>query len=194
MQGLILEFLKGHMERYGYPPTIREIGNHFGILWPAARQHLRALEKKGFIRINPSKSRGIEIMGLKGGRERFIPVAGRITAGEPVLAMEEMGMHIVVDPQLFPHTDTFALKVKGESMKEAGILDGDFVIVKKQNTVEHGEIGVGLIGEEATVKRVLFREGKIILKPENMTMSPVSYNPDEVTIVGKVIGLIRSRI
>jgi len=194
MQGLILEFLKDCIERYGYPPTIREIGSHFNILWPAARQHLRALEKKGFIRINPLKSRGIEIIGLKRNRERSIPVAGRIRAGEPVFAVEEIDMHIIVDPELFPQADTFALKVKGDSMKDAGIFDGDFVIVKKQNIIEHGEIGVVLIGDEATVKRVLFEEGKIILKPENITMSPVSYSPSRVSIIGKVIGLIRNRI
>lgn len=194
MQRQILEFLKDYLGRHGYPPTVREIGGHFKILWPAARQHLHALEKKGFIRINPTKSRGIEVIGLKPGTQRFIPVAGRIRAGGPVLAVEDVSMNIVVDPFLFPSDDTFSLRVTGDSMKEAGILDGDFVIVRKQSAVEHGEIGVVLIGDEATVKRVLFEEGRVVLKPENKSMEPVSYLPDEVSIAGKVIGLIRNRI
>lgn len=193
-QRLILEFLKDYLSKYGYPPTVREIGEHFKILWPAARQHLRALEKKGFIQINFSKSRGINIVGTKKGYEKPIPVVGRIMAGEPNFAIEEIDMHIVVDRELFPQVNTFALKVKGDSMREAGIYDGDFVVVKKQNTIEHGEIGVVLIGDDATVKRVLFEDGKIILKPENMSMTPVSYGPNEVSIIGKVIGLIRNRI
>lgn len=194
MQGLILEFLKDYLVRHGYPPTVREIGNHFNILWPAARQHLRALEKKGFVRITSSRSRGIEILGLKKVQERSLPVVGRVKAGEPIFAIEEIDMHITVDPELFPQTDTFVLRVKGDSMRDAGIFDGDFVIVKKQSTVEHGEIGVILIGDDATIKRVMFEGERIILKPENMTMLPVSYSPYEVSIIGKVIGLIRNRI
>ncbi len=194
MQGLILEFLKDYLGTYGYPPTIREIGYHFNILWPAARQHLQSLEKKGFVRIKPSKSRGIEIVGFKKRPERLIPVVGRVRAGEPVLAIEDIDMHIAVDPELFPHGDTFALKIIGDSMKDAGILDGDIVIVKKQDTLESGDIGVVLIGDEATVKRVIFKEGMVILKPENESMSPVSYPLDSVFIGGKVIGLIRNRI
>lgn len=194
MQNLILEFLKDYTVRYGYPPTVREIGNHFNILWPAARQHLLALQKKGFIRITALKSRGIEIVGLKKRHERLIPVAGKIRAGKPILAVEDIEMHITVDSELFPQENTFALKVKGDSMKDAGIFDGDYVIVKRQDTIEHGEIGVVLIGDEATVKRILFEKEKVVLKPENITMSPVSYNASEVSIIGKVIGLIRNRI
>ncbi|MCX7966737.1 MAG: transcriptional repressor LexA [Syntrophorhabdaceae bacterium] len=194
MQEAVFEFLKNYLGKHGYPPTIREIGEHFRILWPAARQHLRALEKKGFIRLNASKSRGIDILGTRRLMDGLIPVAGRIKAGEPSFAVEEIDMHIAVDPQLFPQTDTFALRVRGDSMRDAGIFDGDFVIVKKQNTIEHGEIGVILIGDEATIKRVLFEKEKIILKPENITMSPVAYSPYEVSIIGKVIGLIRNRI
>ncbi|MCX8110150.1 MAG: transcriptional repressor LexA [Syntrophorhabdaceae bacterium] len=193
-QRRILEFLKDYVRRYGYPPTIREIGEHFNILWPAARMHLKALEKKGFIRINPAKSRGIEMTGLRSKEVALVPVAGRIRAGEPLVANEDIDMHIAVDPELFPGADIFSLRVTGDSMKEAGIFDGDFVIVRRQPTLEHGEIGVVLIGDEATVKRVLFEGGRVILKPENPIMEPVSYMPDEVRVAGKVVGLIRNRI
>ncbi|HOJ72194.1 MAG TPA: transcriptional repressor LexA [Syntrophorhabdaceae bacterium] len=194
MQSRIFEFLRDYVRRYGYPPTIREIGGHFNILWPAARMHLKALEKKGFIRINPTRSRGIEILGLRPKEATLVPVAGRIRAGEPLVANEDMDMHITIDPELFPGGDIFSLRVTGDSMKGAGIFDGDFVIVRRQPTLEHGEIGVVLIGDEATVKRVLFEEGRVILKPENLVMEPVSYMPDEVMVAGKVIGLIRNRI
>jgi repressor LexA len=192
-QRQVLVFLKEYISKYGYPPTVREIGGHFGILWSAARNHLRAIDRKGFIKINPSKSRGIEIPGLmhKGGM--VLPVAGRIRAGQPILASEDIETHIIVDKSLFPSEEAFSLKVAGDSMIEAGILDGDYVVVRPQSTIKSGEIGVALIGEEATVKRV-FRDRekkRIILKPENRTLEPVSYSHDEVSIIGKVIGVIR---
>jgi len=193
-QKRILEFLKDYVKKQGYPPTVREIGKHFGILWPAARNHLKSLEKKGFIHIDPAKSRGIEIKGFKTAGGHMVPVAGRIRAGDPMLAIEEIDTHIVVDPTLFPAKDTFSLRVVGDSMKEAGIFEGDHVIVKQQSTIEHGDVGVVIIGEEATVKRVLFRHDKIILKPENSSMEPREYNADDVTIAGKVIGLIRNKV
>jgi len=193
-QKRVLEFLRTYIKNHGYPPTIREIGNHFGFLWPAARRHLQSLEKKGFLHMRPGISRGIELIGIGPSDSRSIPVAGKVRAGEPDLVIEEIDTHILVDPSLFPQEGTFSLRVTGESMKEAGILHGDFVIVKPQSTVEHGEIGVILIGEEVTVKRVLFKDGTIILKPENRYMKPVAYEPEKIAIIGKVIGLIRSRI
>lgn len=193
-QKRVLEFLKDYIRKQGYPPTVREIGGHFNILWPAARGHLRALEKKGFVRINPAKSRGIEIHGFTGAGERVIPVAGRIRAGDPTLAVETIDTHIVVDPTLFPAEDAFSLRVAGDSMKEAGIFHGDYVVVKPQADIGHGEIAVVLIGEEATVKRVLFSGSAVILKPENSSMEPREYGPGEVAIVGKVVGLIRNKV
>jgi repressor LexA len=194
MQSRILEFLKTYTGNHGYPPTVREIGDQFKIFWPAARKHLQSLERKGFVRINPARSRGIEIVGFQFSGERSIPVVGRIRAGEPTVAIEEIDSHIRVDPSLFPAEDTFSLRVVGDSMRDAGILSGDFVIVKPQSTVGHSEIGVILIGDEATVKRVLFKDELVVLKPENKDMEPVTYRPDEVTIIGKVIGLLRNRI
>jgi repressor LexA len=190
-QRKVLEFLTSYTKKYGYPPTIREIGEHFGFLWTAARGHLQALERKGFLKINPSKSRGIDIIGLKPTEGLMVPVAGKIRAGRPILAIEDIDAHILIDKLLFPVKEAFSLKVTGDSMIEAGILDGDYVVVKPQKVIENGEIGVFLIGDEATVKRIFKDEKKIILKPENRDMKPESYNPDEVTIIGKIIGVIR---
>jgi len=190
-QKKLLEFLMSYTKRHGYPPTVREIGKHFGFLWTAARGHLKSLERKGLIRISPSISRGIEIMGLKPVGVLRVPIAGKIRAGRPILAIEDIDSHIVIDKSLFPAKDAFSLKVTGDSMVEAGILDGDYVVVRPQKDIENGEIGVALIGDEATVKRIFKEDEKIILKPENRNMKTETYHPDEVTIIGKVIGVIR---
>jgi repressor LexA len=190
-QGRILEFLKEYTRNHGYPPTVREIGYHFKFLWAAARGHLQALHRKGFIKVNPSKSRGIEVPGLMPSTASMVPVAGKIRAGKPILAVEDIDTHILVDKSLFPHQNAFSLKVTGDSMVEAGIFDGDYVIVKPQKTIEEGEIGVVLIEDEATVKRVYKEKKKIVLKPENKNMKSTRHNPDEVNIVGKVVGVIR---
>lgn len=190
-QKQILQFLITYISEHGYPPTFREIGNHFGFLWTAAKGHLKSLEKKGFIKINPSISRGIEITGIKTTGVRTLPVIGRIRAGTPLPAFEDIETYIFVDKNFFPAEEAFCLKVKGDSMIEAGIHEGDFVVVKPQNTIESREIGVIMIEEDATIKRVLFENDKIILKPENKDMREVIYNLSDVSIVGKVIGLIR---
>jgi len=190
-QKRMIEFLKSYVKEHGYPPTMREIGAYFGFTWPAAKGHLIALQRKGFIKLNPLKSRGIEIPGLMSLTASMIPVAGKIRAGEPILAREDIDAHIMVDKSLFPHQDAFSLKVAGDSMIEAGIFDGDYVIVKPQRTIENGEIAVVLIEDEATVKRVFVRNKNIILKPENRNLQPVSYNTEAVSIIGKVIGVIR---
>jgi repressor LexA len=190
-QKRILEFLREYAGAHGYPPTVREIGEHFRFLWAAARRHLQAIEKKGFIKLKPSTSRGIEIPGLMPSGGFMLPVAGRIRAGRPILAREDIDTHILIDKSLFPHSDSFSLRVTGDSMIEAGILDGDYVVVKPQKTIENGEIGVVLIEDEATVKRVYKEKKKIVLKPENRNMQPTTHNPEEVTIIGKVVGVIR---
>ena len=190
-QKKVIEFLKSYVKEHGYPPTMREIGEYFGFTWPAARGHLIALNKKGMIRINPLKSRGIEIIGLRQKDVVELPVAGRITAGKPVLAIEEIESHIFVDRNLFKDSDSFVLRIKGDSMVEAGIFDGDYVVVRPQKEITGGEIGVVLIGDEATVKKIAIKKNSITLIPANKTMKPVIYKPDEVSIVGKVIGVIR---
>jgi repressor LexA len=121
----------------------------------------------------------------------MLPVAGKIRAGRPILAREDIDAHILIDKSLFPHEDTFSLRVTGDSMIEAGILNGDYVLVKPQKTIENGGIGIVLIDDEATVKRVYKEKKKIILRPENKDMQPTIHNPDEVTVIGKVVGVIR---
>jgi repressor LexA len=190
-QRKVLEFLTSYTKKYGYPPTIREIGEHFGFFWTAARGFLQSLERKGFIKINPAKSRGIEITGLKPAEGLKVPLVGKIRAGKPILATEDIEAHILIDKSLFPAENAFTLKVTGDSMIEAGILDGDFIVVKPQRVIENGEIGVFLIGDEATVKRIFKGKEKITLRPANRNMKPEKYNPDEITIIGKVMGVIR---
>jgi repressor LexA len=190
-QRKVLEFLTSYTKKYGYPPTIREIGEHFGFFWTAARGFLQSLERKGFIKINPTRSRGVEIIGLKPAEGLKVPLIGEIRAGSPILATENIEAHILIDKSLFPAENAFTLRVTGDSMIEAGILDGDFVVVKPQKVIENGEIGVVLIEDEATVKRVFKGKEKITLRPENRNMKPESYNPDEIIIIGKVIGVIR---
>ena len=190
-QKKILEFVTEYTKDHGYPPTVREIGAHFMFLWAAARAHLQALQKKGALKLNPSKSRGIEIPGLIPSGGFMLPVAGTIRAGKPILAREDIDTHILVDQSLFPHPGAFSLKVTGDSMVEAGILDGDYVVVRPQKTIGNGQIGVVLLGDEATVKKVFQGKNKIILKPENKDMESTTHNPDEVDIIGKVVGVIR---
>ena len=190
-QKRMIEFLKSYVKEHGYPPTMREIGAYFGFTWPAAKGHLIALKKKGLVRINPFKSRGIEILGSKYSEALEMPVAGRIRAGKPILAIEEIEDHIVIDRNLFKDSDAFALRITGESMREAGIFDGDYVIVRPQRTIENGEIAVVLLEDEATVKRVYKEKKKIVLKPENKSMQPTKHSPDAITIIGRVVGVIR---
>lgn len=190
-QKKIFEFLSSYVKEHGYPPTMREIGAYFGFTWPAAKGHLIALKKKGLIRISSFKSRGIEIVASK-YREAFeLPIAGRIRAGKPVLAIEEIEDHIVIDRNLFKDSDAFALRITGDSMVEAGIFDGDYVIVKPQRTIENGEIAVVLLEDEATVKKVYKEKRNVVLKPENRSMQPTKHSSDEVTIIGRVVGVIR---
>jgi repressor LexA len=190
-QKKVFDFLIEYTKEHGYPPTVREIGKHFNFLWPAARNYLRILEKKGLIKVNPLISRGIEILDLKTINSITIPIAGRIQAGKPILAQEDIEAKITIDKTLFPYPDAFSLKVKGNSMVDAGIMDGDLVIVKPQKTLQNGQIGVVLIGDEATVKKVFIKDKKVILKPENKNMQPTIHKPEEISIIGKVIGIIR---
>jgi repressor LexA len=130
-------------------------------------------------------------MGLRPAEGIKVPVVRKIRAGRPILATEDIDEHILIDKSFFPAENAFSLKVTGDSMIEAGILDGDYVIVKPQKVIEHREIGVALIGDEATVKRILKEKKKIILRPENRDMKSESYDSAEVMIIGKVIGVIR---
>ncbi|RJQ54722.1 MAG: repressor LexA [Nitrospiraceae bacterium] len=188
----VFEFIKKHIIKKGVPPTVREVAAHFGFASPLSAQlHINALVKKGLLKKLPFKQRALEISGLRPAEDTTLPLLGRVRAGAPLLASEDTEDHIRIDKGLFKIEDGFALRVTGDSMMEAGIFEGDIAIVKQQQTIENGEIGVVLIGDEATVKRVFRQKGKIVLKPENKTMKPATYNAEDVRVLGKVVGIIR---
>jgi repressor LexA len=192
----ILEFIKQEIQKKGYPPAVREIGEAVGLLSTSTvHGHLQTLEDRGYIRRDPTKPRAIEI--LDGSSDMHdskkvvqVPIIGRVTAGQPILAVENIENTFPLPTDMVREDNVFMLKVRGESMIEAGILDGDYIIVRQQNTARNGEIIVALIGEEATVKRFYKERTLIRLQPENPTMEPI-YSQD-VTILGKVIGVFRT--
>ena len=192
-QQKVLDFIIDYLKDVGYPPTIREVASEFGISSKGAYDHLVAIEKKGYIRRDPAKPRAIELMDFVSrgshGSVVEIPVVGRVAAGEPLLATQNIERTITLSTDLIRTEEPFALKVKGDSMIEAGILEDDYVIVKQQRAAEQGEIVVALIGDDATVKRFYKAGDHVRLQPENSTMEPIIAK--DVTILGKVIGLFR---
>jgi repressor LexA len=198
----ILDFIRETIEKKGFPPTIREIGERFRITSTnGVRAILSALIRKGYIRRRPLVSRGIEL--AKKARILFdfaqpraytaVPLVGRIAAGLPTLAVENIEGSIAVDRSFLPGGDVFSLRVEGESMRDSGIFDGDYVLARMQSTAESGDIVVAVIGEEATVKRYVPQKSKVKLEPANPSFRPivVDRKSDEFRIAGKVIGLLR---
>jgi len=196
-QASILNFIVEHIQDQGFPPTLREIGANFGIRsTKGVNDHLVALEKKGRIRRHSDLSRGIEVVGATNGLPQNVdclPLLGNIAAGVPLLATENIEQQIAIDRSLIRGGE-FMLCVQGDSMINAHICDGDYIIVRSQDTAEDGEIVAALIDDEATVKR-FFRDGeRIRLQPENDSMQPIFVDPaeSEVRILGKVVGIFRS--
>ena len=202
-QLMILEFIKEQLLAKGYPPSVREICQAVGLKSTSTvHSHLNKLEKLGYIRRDPTKPRAIEI--LDGGnvfannnntvmQEMInLPLVGQVAAGEPILAQQNIQEYIPLPAQLIKGTDTFLLKVKGESMINAGILDNDYVVVDKGATASNSQIVVALVNKEsATVKR-FFKEGNNVrLQPENDFMDPIILNERDVEIVGTVTGVFR---
>lgn len=190
----ILEFIKNEVDAKGYPPSVREIGDAVGLKSSSTvHGHLIKLEELGYIRRDPSKPRAIEILdnlGVPTPRTIGVPVLGRVTAGAPILAVENIEEYFPIPKDFVDHEDVFILRIKGDSMIDAGILDGDYVLVSQQETAANGEIVVALLGdEEATVKRFFHEGARVRLQPENSTMEPI-YS-DNVAILGKVIGVFR---
>ncbi len=196
-QQQIWDFLVEYIRRHGYPPTVREIGRAVGLASPSTvHAHLASLERAGLLRRDPSKPRALELTGrpplsLAAG-SRALPLVGQIAAGRPLLAEESIDDYVTV-PEVIGPAD-FVLRVRGDSMVEAGILDGDFVVVRRQPVAEDGDIVVALVGEdeaagEATVKRFFRERGRICLQPENRAMGPIY--PEHVQILGRVIGVFR---
>lgn len=192
----ILLFIKSEIQKKGYPPAVREICAGVGLKSTSTvHGHLAKLEQKGYIRKDPTKPRAIEILDkdddflLTRKKTLDVPIVGKVTAGSPILAVENIEDTYPVPLELVEGHDVFMLKVQGESMIEAGILDGDLVLVKEQKQAYNGDIVVALLGEEATVKRFFKEKDTIRLQPENQFMEPI-YSRD-VSILGKVIGLYR---
>lgn len=196
----ILCFIVEHIKKFGFPPTIPEIQKGFRFKSPTAvNDHLNALAKKGFVIRHPNKSRGIEVVNFDNNIQSEtnvarIPIVGRVAAGTPILAEENIEGYLSLDKSLMQQPgNTFALKVRGDSMIKTGILDGDYVIINKQPTVEEGEIAAVVVDNEATVKRVFFDKNLIKLQPENDSLIPIYINPreQEVFVAGKVKAVIR---
>lgn len=190
-QRKILQFLKRYVSRRGYPPTLREIAQNFRIKWTQGiEKHLRALEKKGYIK-RSSRARSIEIMRFSQGRS--IPVVGTIAGGKPILAEENIEKTFALSKDLLSGKNNYFLKVEGDSMREAGILDGDYVLVRPQSMAEKGEIVAASIGDEATVKYFFPEKNRVVLKPANSDFEPLVLNEgsDDFRILGKVTLVLR---
>ena len=197
-QRQIFDFIIEKKRQVGYPPSVREIGAGVGLSSSSTvHSHLTALEKKGLIKRDPTKPRALEIMGDKysdsheDGSSVKLPLIGQIAAGQPNLAEEDIEDYISV-PKEIADDSSFLLKVSGDSMIEAGILDGDIVVIKKQAVADNGDIVAALVDDEATLKRFYKEDGSIRLQPENSSMQPTY--PDEVSIIGKATGLLRMGI
>ena len=194
----ILEFIKKTMFKKGVSPTFREIMQFFGFKSiKTVQDHIKALERKGYIKKDPNKSRSIILEDFSKTLKDTVrvPILGQISAGKPIFAEENIEGYINLDKFLIKHSkDIFALKVKGDSMINAGILDGDYVTVKKQPTVENGEIACVLIDNEATVKRFYKRDTHIELRPDNDKYQPIIVTQElnkNIFVLGKVIGIFR---
>jgi len=199
----IFDFIKRYSASYGYPPTVRDIGKAVGLASSSTvHAHLANLERLGLLRRDPSKPRAIELLDRAVGqvghaveqvrqivRPDGLPLVGSVAAGQPVLAEENIEEYVPVPPVAGEDGD-FVLRVRGDSMVDAGILPGDFVVVRPRESASDGEIVVALVGEEATVKRFFREADHVRLQPENATMEPIRSR--EVRVVGKVVGLFRS--
>ena len=193
-QEQILNCIKQSLREKGYPPSVRELCLAVGLSSTSTvHSHLNTLEKKGYIRRDPSKPRTIEVLDEEVNwledHVSAVPIVGKVTAGVPILAVENIEDYFPLPKQITRHDDTFMLNVKGTSMINAGIYDGDQIIVRKQDYANNGDIVVALIEDEVTVKRFFKEKARIRLQPENDTMSPI-YCLD-VKILGKVLGLVR---
>jgi repressor LexA len=190
----ILDYLKSQIINRGYPPAVREICEAVQLKSTSSvHSHLETLEKNGYIRRDPSKPRAIEIIDDEFNLTRRelvnVPIVGTITAGKPILAVESIESYFPIPAEYMPNEETFMLKVKGDSMINVGIFNGDKILVQKQNTAMNGEIVVALIEDSVTVKTFYKEKGFYRLQPENDAMEPIIVS--ELDILGKVIGLFR---
>jgi repressor LexA len=197
----IFDFIKRYAAEHGYPPTVRDIGKAVGLASSSTvHAHLANLERLGLLRRDPSKPRAIELldkaMGAVAGGVRTalggggLPLVGHVAAGQPILAEENIEEYIAVPPLAGGEDGEYILRVRGDSMVDAGMLEGDYVVVRPQDTASDGDIVVALVGEEATVKRFFRESDHVRLQPENPTMDPI--RSKDVKVLGRVVGLFRS--
>ena len=193
----IVDFIKRYSARHGYPPTVRDIGKAVGLASSSTvHQHLSNLERFGLLRRDPSKPRAIELLDRAVSEVRALvrpsalPLLGAVAAGQPMLAEENIEEYVSVPSAAGGDDGAYLLRVRGESMKNVGIIDGDLVVVRPQDTADDGEIVVALVGEEATVKRFYREADHVRLQPENDEMEPIRSR--EVRVLGRVVGLMRS--
>ena len=189
----IFDFVKRHGEEHGYPPTVRDIGKAIGLTSSSTvHAHLANLEKLGVLRRDPTKPRAIEVLVDKAKAAVVpsgLPVVGQVAAGQPVLAEENIEEYVPVPQIAGGDEGEFVLRVKGDSMVEAGIFEGDYVVVRPQETATDGEIVVALVEDEATVKRFFKEEDHVRLQPENDTLDPIRSR--DVQLLGRVVGVCR---
>ena len=190
----ILEYIKQEILQRGYPPAVREICDAVKLKSTSSvHAHLETLEKNGYIRRDPTKPRAIEIVDDTFNLQRRemvnVPIVGQVAAGQPILATENIENYFPIPMEMMPNAQTFMLRVKGESMINVGIFDGDLILVQQQSTARDGDIVVALVDDSATVKTFYKKNGYIRLQPENDTMEPILV-PD-VIILGKVFGVFR---
>ena len=193
----IVDFIKRYSARHGYPPTVRDIGSAVGLASSSTvHQHLANLERAGMIKRDPSKPRAIEMLDRAAQevrnvlRPNALPLVGAVAAGQPMLAEENIEDYVSVPSAAGGDDGAYLLRVRGESMKNVGIIEGDLVVVRPQETAHDGDIVVALVGEEATVKRYFREADHVRLQPENDEMEPIRSR--EVRVLGRVVGLMRS--
>jgi len=190
-QEQVLDFIRESVRVNGYPPTVREICSKLGLSSPSTvHAHLANLERLGLIKRDPTKPRALDVVGAF-RPPRPLPLVGRVAAGVPILAEENIEELVDVPAFLRRDDDDFVLRVNGESMVGAGIFDGDYIVVHAQDEAQNGDIVVALVGDEATTKR-FYNEGRTVrLQPENESFEPIVVNADEVDLVGRVVGVLR---
>ena len=192
----IFDFIKRYSAKYGYPPTVRDIGKAVGLASSSTvHAHLANLERIGLLRRDPTKPRAIELLdraaaGVRGFVRPGLPLVGHVAAGQPMFAEENIEDFIQTPTLAGGNDGEYLLRVRGESMKDVGILEGDVVVVRRQDTAQDGDIVVALVGDEATVKRFYHEADHIRLQPENAMMEPIRSR--EVRVLGKVVGLMRN--
>lgn len=189
----VLGFIRDFTGENGYSPTVREMCDHFGIQPQAAADHINALVKKGYLAKQPMKSRSLKVIGFSRRDRAEVPIVGRVAAGEPILADENIEGAVTLPAEWVRDKDCFLVRVEGDSMVDAHICDGDYVLVRQQPTAENGDIVIALLDDEATVKRFFAKKGSVVLKPENERMKPIVVKKGDksMRIIGKVVGVCR---